>query len=122
MTTEKAVKLKLKQLDKYLLDEYKEKFKIKYKNPKDYEKRFTKRIKLAIKLYIQLQPIIEETLIGSGRVDSLSYELFKLETTTPRIDFKEIYQGSVKQDRRFQSRRTQNGWNGLINKITSGEI
>jgi len=49
MTTEKAVKLKLKQLDKYLLNEYKEKFGIKHKNPKDYEKRFTKRIKLAIK-------------------------------------------------------------------------
>ena len=43
MTTEKAVKLKLKQLDKYLLNEYKEQFSIKHKNPKDYEKNFMKR-------------------------------------------------------------------------------
>ena len=49
MTTEKAVKLKLKQLDKFLLNEYRNQFSINHKNSKDYEKRFTKRIKLAIK-------------------------------------------------------------------------
>ena len=49
MTTEKAVKLKLKQLDKYLLDEYKEQFSIKHKNPKTYEKDFMRKIKSSMK-------------------------------------------------------------------------
>jgi len=37
MTTEKAVKLESKQLNKSLLDQYKEKFSIKHKNSKTYE-------------------------------------------------------------------------------------
>lgn len=49
MTTEKAVKLRLKQLDKYLLKEYKEQFNIKHKNSKTYERDFMKRIKSSIK-------------------------------------------------------------------------
>lgn len=75
MTTEKAVKLKLKQLDKYLLNEYKEQFSIKHKNPKDYEKNFMKRIKLTVK---NLSSLIEEatkTLIvedKTGRPSKLS--------------------------------------------------
>lgn len=57
MTTEKAVKRKLKELDKFLLDEYKEKFSFKRKNPRDYEKKFLKRIKFAIK---NMNPLIEK--------------------------------------------------------------
>jgi len=75
MTTEKAVKLRLKQLDKYLLDEYKEKFKVKHKNPKDYEKRFTKRIKLAIKNLSRLVSKATNVLIvddKTGRPSKLS--------------------------------------------------
>ena len=75
MTTEKAVKLKLKQLDKYLLSEYKEKFGIKHKNPKDYEKRFTKRIKLAIKNVGRLVNKATKNLIvdnKTGRPSKLS--------------------------------------------------
>lgn len=49
MTTEKAVRLKLKQLDKYLLNQYKEEFSIKHKNPKTYEKDFMKKIKSSLK-------------------------------------------------------------------------
>lgn len=49
MTTEKAVKLKLKQLDKYLLNEYKDQFSIKHKNPKTYEKDFMRKIKSSMK-------------------------------------------------------------------------
>jgi len=49
MTTEKAVKLKLKQLDKYLLKEYKEQFNVKHKNSKTYEKDFMKKIKYSLK-------------------------------------------------------------------------
>ena len=49
MTTEKAVKLKLKQLDKYLLDEYKDQFSITHKNPKTYEKDFMRKIKSSMK-------------------------------------------------------------------------
>lgn len=75
MTTEKAVKLKLKQLDKYLLEEYKEKFSIKHKNPESYERNFMKKIKLAIK---NLSPLIKKatkTLIidkKTGRPSKLS--------------------------------------------------
>ena len=75
MTTEKAVKLKLKQLDKYLLDEYKEKFRIKHKNHKDYEKRFTKRIKLSIKNLNELVSKATRSLIvddKTGRPSKLS--------------------------------------------------
>lgn len=49
MTTEKAVRLRLKQLDKYLLNEYKDQFNIKHKNSKTYEKDFMKKIKSSIK-------------------------------------------------------------------------
>lgn len=57
MTNEKAVKLKLKQLDKFLLDQYKEEFSIEHKNPKSYEKDFMRKIKLAIK---NLNPLINK--------------------------------------------------------------
>ncbi|MBT3299010.1 ISNCY family transposase [archaeon] len=59
MTTEKAVKFKLRQLDMYLLKEYKEKFGIKHKNSKDYENRFSKKIRLAIK---NLNSLITESV------------------------------------------------------------
>lgn len=75
MTTEKAVKFKLRQLDMYLLKEYKEKFGIKHKNSKDYEKRFTKRIKLAIKNLSGLVSKATEGLIvnnKTGRPSKLS--------------------------------------------------
>lgn len=75
MTTEKAVKLKLKQLDKYLLNEYKDQFSIEHKNSKDYEKRFTKRIKLAIKNLGNLIDGAIKTLIidhKTGRPSKLS--------------------------------------------------
>lgn len=49
MVTEKAVRLKLKQLDKYLLNEYKDQFSVKHKNSKTYEKDFMKKIKFSIK-------------------------------------------------------------------------
>lgn len=57
MTTEKAVKLKLKHLDAFLLKQYKDQFEIKHKNSKNYEKDFTRKIKLAIK---NLNPLIEK--------------------------------------------------------------
>ena len=57
MTNEKAVKLKLKQLDKSILNEYKKKFSFKRKNGSNYEKDFMKKIKLAIK---NLNPLINE--------------------------------------------------------------
>ena len=67
MTTEKAVKLKLKQLDKYLLDEYKEKFSFKRKNPKNYEKNFMRKIKLAIKNVSSLIDKATRVLIIDGK-------------------------------------------------------
>ena len=75
MTTEKAVKLKLKQLDKFLLDEYKEQFSIKHKNPKSYEKDFMRKIKLAIKNLSLLINEATKTLIvddKTGRPSKLS--------------------------------------------------
>ena len=75
MTTEKAVKLKLKQLDKFLLDEYKERFSIEHKNSKDYEKNFMRRIKLAVKNFSSLIDEVVKTLIAddkTGRPSKLS--------------------------------------------------
>jgi len=57
MTNEKAVKLRLKQLDLFLLDQYKEQFSFKHKNPQSYEKDFMTKIKLAIRNF---NPLIEE--------------------------------------------------------------
>jgi transposase len=57
MTNEKAVKLKLKQLDLFLLDQYKKQFSFKHKNPQSYEKDFMTKIKLAIRNF---NPLIEE--------------------------------------------------------------
>ncbi len=57
MTNEKAVKLRLKQLDKGLLNEYKKQFSINHKNPSGYEQSFMKKIKLAIK---NLSPLIKK--------------------------------------------------------------
>ena len=77
MTNEKAVKLKLKQLDKFLLDQYKEEFSIKHKNPKNYEKHFMKKIKLAIKNLNSLIDKATKTLIvddKTGRPSKLSLE------------------------------------------------
>lgn len=59
MTNEKAVKLKLKQLDMFLLNQYKEQFSFKHKNSESYERDFTKRIKLAIKNF---NPLINEAV------------------------------------------------------------
>jgi len=75
MTNEKAVKLRLKQLDKFLLKEYKDNFSIKHKNSKSYEKDFMKKIKLAIK---NLNPLIDKAvktiivLDKTGRPSKLS--------------------------------------------------
>ena len=75
MTNEKAVKLRLKQLDKGLLKEYKKLFSFKHKNPYNYERSFMKKIKLAIK---NLNPLIKKatrTLIideKMGRPSKLS--------------------------------------------------
>ena len=77
MTTEKAVKQKLKELDKFLLDKYKKEFSFKRKNKADYEKRFSKKIKLAIK---NMCPLIKKatasinTFQEKGRPSKLSLE------------------------------------------------
>jgi len=75
MTNEKAVKLKLKQLDIFLLDQYKKQFSIKHKNPKNYEKDFMKKIKLAIKNFNPLINKAVESLVvdnKTGRPSKLS--------------------------------------------------
>jgi len=75
MTNEKAVKLKLKQLDKFLLQDYKNQFSIKHKNPKSYEKDFMKKIKFAIKNLSSLIDTATKTLIvedKTGRPSKLT--------------------------------------------------
>jgi len=75
MTTEKAVKLKLKQLDKYLLNEYKDQFSIKHKNPKTYEKDFMKKIKSSIRNLSSLINNATKSIISekkTGRPSKLS--------------------------------------------------
>jgi len=75
MVTEKAVKLKLKQLDKYLLNEYKDQFSIKHKNPKTYEKDFMKKIKSSIKNLSSLINNATKSIISkkkTGRPSKLS--------------------------------------------------
>jgi len=77
------------------------------------------------KLYDQLQPIVEEKEIDEGKIEisnNLHYELFCLITSTSKIDYSKVYQGKVKQDRRLQPRRTQEGWNDFIEKLHNGEI
>jgi len=77
MATEKQVKLKLKQLDKFLLQRYKKEFSIEHKNPEDYEKNFMKKIKYAIR---HLNPLIKKAIKNfriiskTGRPSKLSLE------------------------------------------------
>ena len=81
MTNEKAVKLKLKQLDLFLLDQYKEQFSFKHKNSQSYEKDFMNKIKLAIRNF---NPLIEEAtknLIIEGKTGRPSKLLLKQKIT-----------------------------------------
>jgi transposase len=81
MTNEKAVKLKLKQLDLFLLDQYKAQFSFKHKNPQSYEKDFMTKIKLAIRNF---NPLVEEAtknLIIEGKKGKPSKLLLKQKIT-----------------------------------------
>jgi len=76
MVTEKEVKLRLKQLDKYLLKEYKEKYSYK-KNVSNYDFEFCKRMKKTVRF---LNPIIKKATKGiihiknTGRPQKLNLE------------------------------------------------
>jgi len=80
MVTQKEVKLKLKQLDKYLLKEYKEKFSTKKKNAPDYDNNFHERIKYAVKNLSRLikeatQNIIQMKSVGCPQKLTLEQKL-----------------------------------------------
>ena len=78
MTTQKEVKLRLKQLDKYLLKEYKEKYSVKRKNIKNYDQSFHRRMKSAIKF---LNPLIKKAtkniihIQNTGRPQKFNLEI-----------------------------------------------
>ncbi len=78
MVTQKEVKLRLKQLDKYLLKEYKEKYSVEVKNSKDYDQSFHRRMKSAIKF---LNPLIKKAtkdvihIQNTGRPQKFNLEI-----------------------------------------------
>jgi hypothetical protein len=76
------------------------------------------------KLYDNLGFIIEEKKIDDGRVgdSDLFYELFCIEATKSEVNFSEIYLGRVRKNRNLQLRKSQDGWNGLINKLANDEF
>jgi hypothetical protein len=74
---------------------------------------------------VSLKPVVSETLIDRGRIKdstTLVYELFCLETLVSHIDFSKVYRGKVKKDRRLCPRKTKDGWNYFIDKVSQGEI
>jgi len=77
------------------------------------------------KLCYTLEMIEERREIDSGIIRNsggLHYDLFTLYSPTFKLDFNEIYRGSVKRDRRLQKRETFQGWNNFIDQIVLGEI
>jgi hypothetical protein len=72
-----------------------------------------------------LELIYERRKIDSGSIkDSggLHYDLFTLYSPTFAINFRDVYKGFAKEDRRLQRRESRNGWDYLIDKINIGEI
>jgi hypothetical protein len=79
------------------------------------------------KLFAQLKPLEETATLASGLIshsDGIHYDLFSVFSNLPEefIDFKKIYEGKVKKDRRLQSRASEAGWDGLIKKIEQDKI
>lgn len=67
----------------------------------------------------------ERRKIDSGLIKNsggLHYDLFSLYSPTVEIDFKNVYTGFVRRDRRLQRRETRDGWDNFLDKIISGEI
>ncbi|MFH1420347.1 MAG: hypothetical protein ABIG30_00035 [Candidatus Aenigmatarchaeota archaeon] len=76
-------------------------------------------------LRVALKPVIEETSIASGVVTNsggLNYDLFSMASPVCEVDWSEVYQGRVKEDRRLVPRKTCDGWNVLINSTASGSV
>ncbi|MCK4647564.1 hypothetical protein KAT24_01380 [Candidatus Pacearchaeota archaeon] len=72
-----------------------------------------------------LEIVEEKREIDFGLIENsrgLRYDLFTMYSPAIEINFKEIYTGLVKKDRRLQKRETRDGWNYLINQIVCGEI
>jgi len=73
----------------------------------------------------QLKPIEEERLISEGLIEGQSkvhYEIFCLVTPTCKLDFSKVYMGKVRKDRILQPRKSEDGWNSLIEKAYHGEV
>jgi hypothetical protein len=72
-----------------------------------------------------LEIVQESRKIDSGVImnsGGLHYDLFTMYSPTAKVSFCNVYEGSVKKDRRLYMRKTEKGWNSFIDKIASGQI
>ena len=77
------------------------------------------------KLYDTVQPILLDKVIRCGKAgdSGLSWELLNLVSSkNHELNPPEIYDGKFKWDRRLQPRKTPQGWDGLAEKLSQGEI
>jgi hypothetical protein len=72
-----------------------------------------------------LQPILLEKDLGEGDIANSGLNFVLLSVATyynKHLNPSRIYQGKFKWDRRLQPRRTEDGWNDLIEKLKAGEF
>lgn len=77
------------------------------------------------KIYDAVQPILVDKEISADKIEDskLSYDLFFLMSSrNNEINFSGVYRGKVVLDRRLQPRKTIEGWDGLVKKVSQGEI
>jgi len=77
------------------------------------------------KLKDQLEPIVAEKSIDRQEIlghPGFFYDIFTLESTSPKIDFSKVYEGKVKWDRRLQPRETNVNWSDLIDQARHGYV
>ena len=77
------------------------------------------------KLREQLATVVEEVPIDSGLIrhsGGLHYDLRTMVSTVLEPDFRKVYLGQIKRDRRLQPRTTPDGWLTLREDISRGLI
>lgn len=77
------------------------------------------------KLFAQLKPLEESQTISDGLIrgsGGIHYAFFSVLSSLPNeiLDFRKIYDGKVKIDRRLHSRVSEQNWNDLIRKVEDG--
>lgn len=77
------------------------------------------------KLKDQLEPVVAEKSIDKQEIlghPGFFYDLFTLESTSPRIDFSKVYRGKIRWDRRLQPRKANVNWSDLIDQARQGYV